>query len=170
MEKGGRGSCSLPNTFPIGSPQKAPSLSLPPPYHQNQASLLHRIRSQCSSPHTGRVFSSQTFCVLPSSLPPESAPSTSATPGASTFRSHCGRGRHGSGKRPALGRGRMHRHSVGEGGERRQGKHGTRGHKQRTEHTNAISPVKGRWPPTSTVRCSVLRSARPGPASNFYQR
>ena len=165
MEKGGRGSCSLPNTFPIGSPQKAPSLSLPPPYHQNQASLLHRIRSQCLSTRTRRVFSSQTFCplFLPSPILPilqlqERAPSVLIVGGG------------------VMGLGSaLH---LAEAGctvtvlekEESVAKAGTRGHKQRTEHTNAIPPVKGRWPPTSTVRCSVLRSARPGPASNFYQR
>ena len=38
------------------------------------------------------------------------------------------------------------------------------------EHTNSISPVKARWPPTSTAPCSAPHSAPPGRASNSFLR
>ena len=120
-----------------------------------------------------RVFSSQTFVLLLSPLSSFIAAAGGAAASPS-FRRHCGRRRHGSGERAALGRGRMHRHGAGEGGERRQGTHARTTHENKCtnsqEHTNSISPVKARWPPTSTAPCSAPHSAPPGRASNSFLR
>ena len=68
------------------------------------------------SPHS--LASAEYF---PAKLLSSSSAAAGGAAASPSFRRHCGRRRHGSGERAALGRGRMHRHGAGEGGGRRQG-------------------------------------------------